>query len=157
MRARTSPGEKNATRRVARDIIEIYRQVISRQSRSSALGPLHQNQRARNQYVIPAQVRKLVRRLDAIEVDVKHGRPLGRIFLDQSVSRTGDRVVHAVSETDRLCERRLAYSQFPGECYEQRRIDGPAEVLTPLAQLAFGELEVPSLGERGDEVPARWH
>ena len=47
--------------------------------------------------------------------------------------------------------------QLPGERYEERRIDGPPEVLTPLAQLAFGELEVSFLGERGNEVPVGWH
>ena len=72
MQLLTSPGEKNPTRRVAGDIIEIYRHMIFRQSRSSALWPLHQNQRARNKDVVPAQIRELVRRLDPIEIDVKH-------------------------------------------------------------------------------------
>lgn len=157
MQLRTSPGEKNPTRRIAGDVVEIYRQMIFRQSRSSALGPLHQNQGARNQDVVPAQIRELVGRLDPIEIDVKHRRPLGRVFLDQRVGRTGDRIVDTVAETDRLREGRFAYPQLAGKCYEQRRIDGPAEVLTPLAKLTFGELEVPSLGEWGDEVPVRWH
>jgi hypothetical protein len=56
-----------------------------------------------------------------------------------------------------LRQRSFAGAELTGKCYEERGMDGSAEVFTPLAQLIFGELEVPSLGERGDEVPVGWH
>ena len=106
-----SPGEKNPALRVTGDIIEIYRQMILRQPWSSALGPLDQNQSARDEDVVPAKIGELIRRLYPVEIDVKHRRPRRRIFLDQRVGRAGDRVgvLDTVADADGLCERRFAY------------------------------------------------
>src|ERR1700686_1234088 len=135
MRLRVSPSEKDPTRWVAVDIVDVDRQMIFRQTRPSALGPLHQNQRARGDDVVPAEIRELLRRLQPVEIDVKHGRVRCGILLDQRVGGTGDRVADSISETDCLSERGFARAQLACERYEQRRMDRSAEVLTPLTQL----------------------
>jgi hypothetical protein len=56
-----------------------------------------------------------------------------------------------------LSERRLACAQLAGESQEKGWIDRLPEILSPHSQLRLSELEVPSLGERRNEVPVRWH
>ena len=123
MRLRLSPGEKNPTRRVADDVVDVDRQMIFRQSRSRPLGPLHQNQCPCGHDVVPAKIRELGRRLHAIEIDVKHRRVRRGILLDQRVSGTGDPLFDAVSKADRLRERSFAGAQLASECYKKRRMD----------------------------------
>ena len=47
----------------------------------------------------------------------------------------------------------LADAELAGECDNQRWSDRAAELFAPVAKLALGELEVPLVSARGNDVP----
>src|SRR5688500_1688153 len=95
--------------------------VVGHPSRGT-LGPLHDDERSLRENVIPADVRELRLVVEAIEIDVIHGRFFRIVAVNERIRRTRDRLADSVALADRLRERRLPRAELTSQRYQERRL-----------------------------------
>src|SRR6185437_16235613 len=131
--------------------------MVLRQPRRGAFRPLDEHQRSRTHDLVPAKIGQLVRRIESIEIDVKHRRLGCAVFVDESVGRARDLLTDSVAKTNRLRQCGFADAELAGQRYDQRWSDRSTEIYAPVSQLGLGEPEMTSAGERRNQVPMSGH
>lgn len=122
-----------------RNVVQLDRQVVIREEIARALRPLDEYEGLRLEHVIPADVLKVLRSLQAVEIDMVDGRPGRLIFVNDRERRAADIDDDAVSGTDGARERRLAGTQIARQRNQKRRLDLPPQTRAPFSQLVFRE------------------
>src|SRR5438445_6324932 len=106
-----------------------------RQPRGGALRPLHQNDRALSQHVLERQVLGLVRRAEAVAVDVVDGNAGDVVVVHQGISRAGGEGAGAEATADRLDEGGLAGAEVARQADHGRRAERAPQRFTEPAEL----------------------
>src|SRR6266581_2945408 len=106
---------------------------------------------------VPAEVRQLLWRVETIEIDVKYHRARRHVLLNQGIRWAGNFFFDSVAPTDCLGESGFSNPQLTRKCYDERRRNRAPQLLAPVAQFLFGDLEVALVSSRRNDVPVSWH
>src|SRR3989442_1425526 len=113
--------------------------IERRRPRAGPLGPFDEHDGALARHVVESEVAGFVRRLEAIAVDVVHGRGAGLVMMHQRLWGARRQRPGAQPTANGLHQGRLARPELAGQPDHNRRGEAPAKLFTEPVQLVRAE------------------